>query len=207
MCWKLSWREFSKGNANEVNTLGSCKAKNQGAKSMFVMTAMEVFFFFFTNNCVSSWWNKGGISKTIRTSCCTLSSTKRKRRRKKRSNYSEMKAWQNERCFQLEPWLSHYFNIYKDPPPTAVRGYSMCAWESVSVMQTECEREEDRRRVRQTVWERGSGPGSDKLSLMNEPRSKKWLIHGYVPCISVHPPALERGKPGVGEASRLAEFR
>lgn len=43
------------------------------------------------------------------------------RRQKKGSNYAEMKAWQNERCFQLEPWLFHYFNIYKDEPPTVVR--------------------------------------------------------------------------------------
>lgn len=42
------------------------------------------------------------------------------RQKKKGSNYAEMKAWQNERCFQLEPWLFHYFNIYKDEPPTVV---------------------------------------------------------------------------------------
>lgn len=39
---------------------------------------------------------------------------------KKESNYAAMKAWQNERCFQLEPSLFHYFNIYKDEPPTVV---------------------------------------------------------------------------------------
>lgn len=31
-----------------------------------------------------------------------------------------MNAWQNERCFQLEPWLFHFFNIYNDEPPTVV---------------------------------------------------------------------------------------
>lgn len=67
---------------------------------------------------------KNRLSWAIKTPCCNHSPTKAEKNG--RNNYSEMKAWQNERCFQLEPWLFHYFNIYNDEPPT-VAWATLCA--------------------------------------------------------------------------------
>ena len=103
-----------------------------------------------------------------------------------------MKAWQNERCFQLEPWLFHYFNIYKDEPPTVVWAMQYAIL-CVFVWEREREREGKERETEAEVEtdKQSESKGvaqSDKLNPMNEQSSKKWLIHGYVPCISVCPP-------------------
>lgn len=95
-------------------------------------------------------------------------------RQKRGSNYSEMKAWQNERCFQLEPWLFHYFNIYKDEPPTAVWAIQ-CPILYVRVRV--CSRQQAKGRETEGKTDKQSESKgvaqSDKPNLMNEPSTKK----------------------------------
>lgn len=81
-------------------------------------------------------------------------------RQRKGSNYAETKAWQNERCFQLELWLFHYFNIYKGKPPTVV-------WAVLCMCVGERPKDKDRQTASKGV------ASSDKLNLMNEPSGKK----------------------------------
>lgn len=47
-CWKLLWREYSKADANEVNTVGSCKTMNQGGTNWCDGHDARWFFFLLT---------------------------------------------------------------------------------------------------------------------------------------------------------------
>lgn len=111
------------------------------------------------------------VSEAIKTPRCTHTATEAE----KGNNYAEMKAWQNERCSQLEPWLFRYFNIYKkNVPPTVVWAvqYGLLYMFAGGVCGSMGEREKQKK-----IDKRSESKGvaqSDKRN-SNEPSNKKFM--------------------------------
>lgn len=125
------------------------------------------------------WWLKADFLRQLRLPAANTRLEKQKKNGGR--NYSGMKAWQNERCFQLEPWLFHYFNIYNDEPPT-VAWATLCAVVRVCVCVCEWSRRGRRSDNKQTE---SKGVAKSNWIWWKSSALKKWLIHGYIQRMTV----------------------